>query len=201
MISSSFILSKNDLTLIDSNLDLKSALNILDHGNFLSLPVVEGTSFLGVVSKEKILQQMMDAPNPSTTVASIVRKDIPNLHIEDDVEEAALLLAETNTPFVAMKDENENFVGIITHKTIFKHYANIFGIKKGQKLIINTYDVKGRLALLTDIISKSGANILSLLVDNPNVSTNVVKIIVRVESSDINKLKLEIENNGFSVRQ
>ncbi len=201
MISSNFILSKNDLTLIDSELDLKTALEILDKGNFLSLPVVKNDTFIGVVAKEKVLEQLMDSSNELKLVSSITRSDIPYLNLEDDVEEAAHLLAETNIPFVAMKDDHQHFIGIITHKTIFKHYAQIFGINKGQKLIVNTYDIQGRLALLTDIISKSGADILSLIIDNPNVSTNVLKIIVRVECSDLEKLKSDIENAGFSVRQ
>ncbi len=200
MISLSFILSREKLTLMDSRTDLKSALQIIESGNFLSLPVIEDNSFIGIVSKDKILQATIDAKDTIKYVYQIVRSDIPALTIEDDTEEAALLLAETNTPFVAINDINGSFIGIITHKTIFKHYAHILGINKGHKLIITTYDIKGRLALLTDVISKEGGNILSLVIDNPNVSTNVVKIIVRLEASNIQRIKDAIEASGFSIR-
>ena len=200
MISVNFILSRENLTLMDSKKDLRTALQIIEHGNFLSLPVIEENNFIGVISKEKILQATIDGNDSIRYVYQIARKDIPSLTIEDDMEEAALLLAETNTPFVAVNDIYGSFLGIITHKTIFKHYAHILGINKGHKLVITSYDIKGRLALLTDIIAKGGGNILSLVIDNPNVSTNVVKIIVRLECADIEKLKNTIEESGFSIR-
>lgn len=200
MISMNFILSKENLTLMDSKRDLKKALEIIEQGNFLSLPVIEENNFIGVISKEKILQATIDGNDSIKYVYQIARKDIPSLTIEDDMEEAALLLAETNTPFVAVNDIYGSFLGIITHKTIFKHYAHILGINKGHKLVITSYDIKGRLALLTDIIARGGGNILSLVIDNPNVSTNVVKIIVRLECQDIERLKNTIEESGFSIR-
>lgn len=200
MISLSFILAKENLTLMDSKQDLKTALEIIEKGNFLSLPVVDDTNFIGVISKDKLLQTAIDARDSVKYVYQIARKDIPTLTIEDDMEEAALLLAETNTPFVAINDIYGSFIGIITHKTIFKHYAQILGINKGHKLVITSYDIKGRLALLTDVISKEDGNILSLVIDNPSVSTNIVRIIVRVESKDIEGLKNSIENAGFSIR-
>jgi len=200
VISMNFILSKENLTLMDSKRDLKKALEIIEQGNFLSLPVIEENNFIGVISKEKILQATIDGNDSIKYVYQIARKDIPSLTIEDDMEEAALLLAETNTPFVAVNDIYGSFLGIITHKTIFKHYAHILGINKGHKLVITSYDIKGRLALLTDIIARGGGNILSLVIDNPNVSTNVVKIIVRLECQDIERLKNTIEESGFSIR-
>lgn len=143
---------------------------------------------------------MLAENNSDEQVITIARRDIPHITLENEVEEAARILAETNTPFVAVNNELGDFMGIITHKTIFKHYTQLFGINKGYKLVLNTYDVPGRLAVLTELISKNEGNIISLIVDNPQVSTNVVKIILRVESNNIDKLKTSIENAGFSIR-
>lgn len=200
MISLSFILPKEKLTLIDSKMTLAEALDLIEHNNFLSLPVIKDDTFLGVISKEKILSCMMEDCNGETLVELITRTDIPHIQVSAEMEDAASLLAETNTPFVAVVNEQNQFLGIITHKTIFNHYIRIFGINKGHKLIITTYDTPGRLALLTDVISKAGGNIISLLVDNPNVSFNLVKIVLRVESDNMEKLKEKIEEAGFSIR-
>lgn len=201
MISINFIVPKENLTLIEPDLDLKSTLKIIEEGNFLSLPVVKENKLIGVISKVKLLKAMMEEQNDTITVNDLLKTDIPSLTPYDDVEDAALLLAETNTPFVVINSLEGNFLGIITHKAIFKHYTHLYGINKGHKLVVTTYDIQGRLATLTDIISKSGANIISLLIDDPNVSTNVVKIILRLETNDMDKLKTEIEKSGFSIRQ
>lgn len=57
MISLSFLLAKENLTLIDGSLNLKDALTILESNNFLSLPVVSNNKFIGVVSREQILKK------------------------------------------------------------------------------------------------------------------------------------------------
>ncbi|MBU5677165.1 CBS domain-containing protein [Alkaliphilus sp. MSJ-5] len=201
MISINFIVPKEKLILIDPSLDLKSTLKVIEEGNFLSLPVVKGNKFVGVIAKVKLLKAMMEEKNNNITVNDLIHTDIPSLTLYDSVEDAALLLAETNIPFVVINNTEGEFLGIITHKTIFRHYTHLYGIDKGHKLVITSYDIKGRLAALTDVISKAGANIISLLIDDPNVPTKVVKIIVRIETDNIDEVKKVIENAGFSIRQ
>ncbi|SCY66854.1 CBS domain-containing protein [Alkaliphilus peptidifermentans] len=201
MISLSFILPRKSLTLVESQMTLNYALNLLETGNFLSLPVVKDNKFWGVISKERILRRMMETPDAEILVEEVTRKDMPCLSLANDSEEAALLLANTNIPFIAINDDNGVFLGIITHKTIFKHYASILGINKGHKLVITSYDIKGRLAQLTDIIAKKNGNILSLIIDNPNVSTNVIKIVVRLECENLEEITTAIESAGFSIRK
>jgi len=201
MISINFIVPKEKLTLIEPNLDLKSALKIIEQGNFLSLPVVEGNKFVGVIAKVKLLKAIIEGDSSNITISSLILTDIPSLTLYDNVEDAALLLAETNIPFVVINSAEGEFLGIITHKTIFRHYTHLYRIDKGYKLVVTSYDIKGRLAILTDVISKAGANIISLLIDDPNVPTKVVKIIIRVETDRINKVKEAIEDAGFSIRE
>jgi len=201
MISINFILSKEKLTLIKPGSDLKSALRMIEEGNFLSLPVVDGNKFIGVISKVKLLKTLIDEKDSLVNVDDLITTDIPSLTLYDDAEDAALLLAETNIPFVVINNTEGEFLGIITHKTIFKHYTHLYGIDKGHKIVVTSYDIKGRLAILTDVIAKAGANIISLLIDDPNVPTKVVKIILRIETDRIQQVKQAIENAGFSIRQ
>jgi len=201
MISINFIVPKEKLTLIEPTLDLNSTLKVIEEGNFLSLPVVEGNKFVGVISKVKLLKAMLEENNHTITVNDLIATDIPSLTLYDDAEDAALLLAETNIPFVVINNTEGEFLGIITHKTIFKHYTHLYGIDKGHKIVVTSYDIKGRLAILTDVIAKAGANIISLLIDDPNVPTKVVKIIIRIETDRIQQVKQAIENAGFSIRE
>jgi len=201
MISINFIMPKEKLTLIEPNLDLHSTLEIIEVGDFLSLPVVEKNKFVGVIAMVKLLKAMVEKNNDNITVNDLIITDIPSLTLDDNVEDAALLLAETNIPFVVINNAAGEFLGIITHKTIFRHYTHLYRIDKGHKLVVTSYDIKGRLAILTDVISKAGANIISLLIDDPNVPTKVVKIVIRIETDRIKQVKEAIENAGFSIRE
>ena len=200
MISINFIMKKEQLTLIKPNLDLNSTLKVIEEGNFLSLPVVEENKFIGVIAKEKLLKAIIEK-DTDIAVKDLIHTDIPTLTLYDDVEDAALLLAESNIPFVVINNNEGEFLGIITHKTIFRHYTHLYGINKGHKIVVTSYDFKGRLAILTDVIDKAGANIISLLIDDPNVPMKILKIILRIETDDIVKVRKAIENAGFSIRE
>ncbi len=106
MISINFIVPKEKLILIDPSLDLKSTLKVIEEGNFLSLPVVKGNKFIGVIAKVKLLKAMMEENNNNITVNDLIHADIPSLTLYDSVEDAALLLAETNMLLIILK---ENF--------------------------------------------------------------------------------------------
>ncbi len=200
MISINFIMKKEQLTLIKPDLDLNSTLKVIEEGNFLSLPVVEENKFIGVIAKEKLLKAIIEK-DTDIAVKDLIHTDIPTLTLYDDVEDAALLLAESNIPFVVINNNEGEFLGIITHKTIFRHYTHLYGINKGHKIVVTSYDFKGRLAILTDVIDKAGANIISLLIDDPNVPMKILKIILRIETDDIVKVRKAIENAGFSIRE
>ena len=185
---------------------LEDALDKINSENFLSIPVVDEKRFIGVISKERIFSTYFELGGDredflrNNRVLDLVRTDIPILSVYDDIERAAHTLEPYGIPFVAVTDENGEFAGIITHHTIFKTFVEVFGMNKGHKISVIAYDIPGQIEKLTDIITKMGGNIISLVVLDPKVKTDVKEIVIRIDTDRFVETVDAIRDAGFRVQ-
>lgn len=196
----------NELVYASSNDTLEEALDKINSQNFLSIPVVDDRKFVGVISKEKIYSTYFELGGDRedflkiNKVCDFVRKDIPILRVSDDIEKAAHTLEIYGIPFVAVEDEFGDFTGIITHHAIFKTFVEIFGMDKGKKLSVIAYDIPGQIEKLTDIISKMDGDIISFVVLDPKVKTDVKEIVIRIKTDRFVETVDAIRDAGFRVQ-
>lgn len=207
MLVNALMLAREQLVTSNPDESLKSALKKLEEHNFLSIPVVDGKKFLGVISKEKIFEEYFKGSYndrnsylESVRVKALYYGIIPKVDPLDPVERASRVLETFGIPFVAVVNEREDFLGIVTHYAIFHTFGEIFGINEGRRISVTTYDVPGQLARLTDIVTKTGGDILSLAVLNPNVKIDVKEIVLRVRASNYDILIDRIKDAGFKVQ-
>lgn len=196
----------SELVYASSNDTLEEALDKINSENFLSIPVVDDRKFVGVISKEKIYSTYFELGGDRedflkmNKVCDLVRRDIPILSVADDIEKAAHTLEIYGIPFVAVIDEFGDFAGIITHHTIFKTFVEIFGMDKGKKLSVIAYDIPGQIEKLTDIISKMDGDIISFVVLDPKVKTDVKEIVIRIKTDRFVETVDAIRDAGFRVQ-
>ena len=203
-----YMLGKEKLTTLDLEESVESALEKIEKGNFLSLPVLDNDEFKGYLMKESIYRNYFDYKcNSKDEYLKNVRvKDIfidsyKAIGTEDLVEEASYLLKEFRTPFLPVFDKNDKFVGILTHTAIFDVFSQVIGLGQGTRLIVDLYDIPGQAATLTDIIRKQKINIINFAALDTKV-LDVYKVILRVETKDdkeLNRLVEKIESEGFKV--
>lgn len=203
-----YMLGKEKLTTLDLEESVESALEKIEKGNFLSLPVLDNDEFKGYLMKESIYRNYFDYKcNSKDEYLKNVRvKDIyidsyKAIGTEDLVEEASYLLKEFRTPFLPVFDKNDKFVGILTHTVIFDVFSQVIGLGQGTRLIVDLYDIPGQAATLTDIIRKQKINIINFAALDTKV-LDVYKVILRVETKDdkeLNRLVEKIESEGFKV--
>jgi acetoin utilization protein AcuB len=188
---------------------LAIALQKIESNNFLSIPVVNNNAFYGVIFKERIYREFFNSDVASkeqylnnSKVIELASTDIPFAYENQLIEEVAFILKESRIPFVPVlnNEQEKKFVGIITHTVIFDRFTDLFGTKRGYRLALSSFDMKGQLAKLTELIYRSNGNIISLVVIDPHVM-GVMQIVVRVETSQIDKLKATLKESGFKIAQ
>lgn len=200
------MLHKEELITATPEDSLKTALNKINERNFLSIPVVEGKKFAGVISREKIFEEYFEIGGNredylnNTKIKKIIRADIPSVKPQDEIEKAAQALINYGVPFVAVINEMDDFEGIITHFTIFKEFLNILGIDRGKRLSVIAYDIPGQIAKLSEIISRHGGDILSFVVLDPKVKTEVKEIVVRIRADNFAEIVEAVSKAGFRVQ-
>ncbi|MBE6083340.1 CBS domain-containing protein [Sporanaerobacter sp. PP17-6a] len=200
------MLTKDKLTVVYLDEDMRSALKKIDEGDFLSLPVFDRNNFKGILMKEAIYRYYYDSDfcgNKSKFLDDVKVKDIYSINFKsirenEPIEDASYLLNELRTPFLPVFDARNNFVGILTHKAIFDAFSEMFGLGEGTRITVNLLDVPGQLAKLTEIIRKENVNILNIAVMDAKIM-DVYKVVIRINTKDVENIIEKIEKSGFKV--
>lgn len=207
MFIKNYLLPKSRLTAVFLDETLDSATKKLNEGNFLSLPVFdtpEMDNFVGILMKEAIYRAYFEGENMSRedflkkTVREIYSDQFEKIHENDPIEKASSLLGSIGTPFLPVFNWEETFVGIVTHYALFNAYTVLFGLGKGERIVVTIFDIPGQLARLTNVIQKAGVNIVSLVLDDPEI-LDIQQVFLTVETSDLNALIEKLTAEGFRV--
>jgi len=197
------MLTKENVITLNTSTTMKEALEMIEEKGFLTLPVIGEDGFKGCISTYDIYKEFVNGSEEvkNESIGKYMRTDIPVVDSEQVVEKVSGLFAVKNIPFIPVVNENRQIEGIVTQKALFDSLSKLFGYHKGIRLTVHSPEVKGRISLLSNAIKKSNGNIISLVVNDLDVFTKLKEIIVRIEADDVNKVKENIEKEGFRVVQ
>lgn len=203
-----YMLERKKLTTVDLDESIESALEKINKGDFLSLPVLDGEEFKGILMKEAIYRKYFelgcterDRYLKENKVRDLYSDNYKSIQEGELVENASYLLKELRTPFLPVFDLDGKFKGILTHVAIFDAFSEVFGIGRGTRIVVTVYDMPGQLARLLEVIKKQNINVLNFATVDAKV-IDVFKVVVRVDTKDENQVKSlikSIEDGGFKV--
>lgn len=194
---------KADLSTVSSGDTLKSAIDKMRDASIQSIPVVNGNKFMGIIVKDKILEVCLASGDPERelsekTVETLI-DDIPVMQEGSSFESIVNVLRERDAVFIAITDAKENFLGIVTHKSIFDELTDILGLNNGRKLTIYLYDIPGQLAKISQVFARHNANIQNLVARNPKTKLDIKEVILRIDDSVAEEIRRDLEKAGYRV--
>lgn len=199
------VLSKDKLVMLQVEDNISNALDKIIKGDFLSLPVLDGDKFVGILMKETIFRHYFEEGNTDkekylreTKVKDLCKTDVKTINENVFIENASYLLNEIRTPFLPVLNNKGNFIGILTHSSIFNAFSGILGFNEGTRITINVYDIPGQIAKLTETIRKANVNIANFAIMDAKVM-DVYKVVIRVNTANVDELIEKIEKAGFKV--
>lgn len=205
MFIKNLMLPKDELTIVNPKNSVREALNLMENNGFLSIPVVDGDSFLGVISKGNIYEyyyqntiQNKDVLD-EILVEEVMVKGVPVVSPEARIEEAAHFLATKNTFFLAVIDARGVMKGIVTHNVIFQQFSEVFGENNGYGLSVIAYDIPGQISKISKIISENNGHIISFVVVDLKSITKVKEIILRLHADDMDLIRRKLKESGFKI--
>lgn len=181
-----------------------SAMKMIDEYHLLSMPVVEGKKFIGVLSKQHTYECFFKEYDCSKEayfdlkVKELMKSKVETVDKEMRIDEAAAKFIASKVRFIPVTDKKGNLEGIITQQAIFKYYQKLFG-SNYNTLTILCHDYKGVFAKICEIIAKAGGSIKNIV----NVDTEVMGIqefFLRIDTDDFGKVVKELEKNKYDVR-
>lgn len=192
------------LTTISVDNTVEEAMKIIDEQGLLSLPVVSGQEFIGVLSKqymyEEYFKNFSGAKDAFTSkkVQEFMKTKIDTIGENTRIEEAAAKFITSKVRFIPITNDKNVLLGIVTQQAVFKEYQKIFG-NKHNSMAIYTYDIKGVLGKICELISKEGGDICNMMVI-PTEVMDLAEVFLRVEAPDFERVVRALERRGYDVR-
>lgn len=197
------ILEKSQLTLINAEDSVKTAMEKLDEKNFMSLPVVEGDKFVGYIMRADLYEAYYNKDLSKDEFLSLkteefIKSDINSLDPDDGIDRASYAIEKLNIPFLPVINVDGVFLGILTHAAIFKAFSDLFNLGKGKQMIVYIFNIPGQLSRLLNVFRREDVNVASMVVMDAKVM-GILKVLVRVETDNIQDISEKVEKEGFKI--
>lgn len=182
---------------------VKAAIDIINEHGLLSLPVVDGQEFVGVLSKQFLFESYFEEGCGKQEflekrVQDFMKTKIETIPVDLRIEEAAVMFITSKVRFIPITDAHNQLVGIVTQQAVFKQYQKMFG-HKHNSMVIYSYDSRGALAKVCETIAKAGGDIRNMLVMQTDVM-HLVEIFLLVDAPDFDKVVKALTKQKFDVR-
>jgi acetoin utilization protein AcuB len=200
-----YMIPVGKLELSKESESVRETLEKMKEGSFKTLPVVDNSNhFIGVIHESSLyeayfynevdIEEFMNAE-----IRPLVKKDIESIHKNADFLQVILSMEKMDIHFLPCVDDQQRFLGIVTRNNIFQAFESAFGYNQDGYLIeIVTIDAKGQLARLAKTISLTNSNIVSTI-QFDLVVANLERVIVKVQTDNIDNLLEKISDEGFRV--
>lgn len=207
MIIQALMTPRPDVHAISPDDTLAKALKDLESLGFTTLPVLDGTKFLGVITRRKIFESYFKGQEQDRE--DFLNKNFVRDHIITEVQTASStdLLDEVLFKFLDSRFDflpvisDGRFMGIVTRNSMLNAFIKGAGLnKRAHRLAILVNDFKGTLAKLATLISNQDADILGIVTFDPEVM-NLKFIELTVRTDHFKRLVDVLAMNGFSVRE
>lgn len=183
---------------------VEEAMKIIDEQGLLSLPVVKEREFIGVLSKQYLFEEYFKNFTGTKEafmqrrVEEFMKAKMDTIGENTRIEEAAALFITSKVRFIPITNDRNMLLGIVTQQAVFKEYQKIFG-NKHNSMAIYTYDIRGVLGKICELIAKEGGDICNMMVIPTDV-LDLAEIFLRVEAPDFERVVRALERHGYDVR-
>jgi CBS domain-containing protein len=186
---------------------LEKALADLEGHGFTTVPVVEGPTFTGVITRRRIFEDYFKSDSGDRQ--GFLRNNLVKDHLITDaqmadsndlLDEVLFKFLESRYDFLPVISDGR-FIGIVTRNAMLNAFIKGMGLnKKAHKIAVLVNDFKGTLAKLTALISNQDADILGIVSFDPEIM-NLKFVEITVRTDHFRNLVDTLELNGFSVRE
>lgn len=193
---------KNEVKYCESTFTVKEAYEYLKETGYRSVPVLSegGKKFEGLIYKVHLLDYLYEEKgSPEASIDSLVKNQDAFIYEEDSFFKTFLTIRRL--PFIAVLNENEQFLGIITHANVMDVLEDSFGMKTGgYTLTIATIEHKGAIKDLVTLLKDINIDGM-LTLDNGEkyLRRIIVNLPGELSPEKVKALVAKIEEKEFRV--
>lgn len=198
-----------DVVTVTSDVKVTDAVDLMESNDFHRLPVVSDGKFVGLITEDIIATNSpsqvsslsiyeMNYIFDKMVVKDLMRKDVTTINEEMLLEEAALLMAEHDITVLPVLNDQNEVIGIVTHKDIFKALIELTGYSdEGARiLIVKEQDRLGVIAEISKALADNEINLTHIFVNRPD---NTIEITIQTTGPNAKNARNVVEALGYEV--
>ncbi|WP_226683326.1 cyclic di-AMP binding protein CbpA [Sutcliffiella horikoshii] len=193
---------KHDVEYCEPTYTVKQAYEKIKDTGYRCIPILtnDGNTFLGLVYKVHLLDYLYEQKgSPDDSLEVLVKNQDAFIFEEDSFFKAFFTIKRL--PFIAVLNEENEFLGILTHANVMDVLADSFGMKTGgYTLTIATIEHKGAIKDLVSMLKD--VNIDGMLtLDNGEkyLRRIIVNLPAELPQEKVNKLVKKLGEKEFRV--
>jgi acetoin utilization protein AcuB len=191
---------------------LSDALSLMKEKGIKHVPVVKAGKLKGIFSDRDIKEY---SPSKATSldiyelhyilaktkVKEMMTSGVITTTSDAPVEEAAMIMLDRSIGCLPVLD-NDNLVGIISDKDIYRALVDITGVRHGgNRICVTIEDRAGSIKEVADIVRNHSFHLQGILTSYEGVKDGFRKVVIRTTGrGDFNSLKAEIEGTFKSCQ-
>jgi len=160
------------------------------------LPIVNNRQLLGLISEDDILN--FDATEDVGSYS--LSLSAPYVHTGDHIYEVMRVLAEYQLTLIAVVDNENNYVGVVTQEDLLRYFAGMASfVDPGSIIILETHRHDYSLAEVARIVESENAVILSSFVSSAPDDTEL-NITIKVNTQNISRITATFARFNYTIK-
>ena len=182
---------------IDTNIDLHINNDRLFSFPFENIPVISDNKLLGYVHKN-IFKENFSIEKIQENLICYDKHDLINS--EDHLFNIVNQIVNHKNKFLVVTDEDEEYLGIIEAESIFDQLGSFSTFSSAGTLLMLEVSIWNySFHQISGIIESENTKILGILIDDKNVEDNKLKIILKIESNNVERIIASFERYGYDI--
>ncbi|MBW8051912.1 MAG: CBS domain-containing protein [Cytophagales bacterium] len=176
---------------------VQKVLNWMEEFRIDHLPVIENQQYLGLVSEETILQSSKtDVP------ISTFRFEYQDIYVQQyqhfyDVIKIAI---DNKIPIIAVLDEFNKFLGVITVKDTVSAFAGMSAIQSpGGIIVLSLKEIDYSLSEISRLVESNDAKILSSYISTDELDISKLKLTLKLNKVDLSPIIATFERFNYNI--
>lgn len=161
------------------------------------LPVVDGESYLGMVS-DKFIYDLNLVDEPIGKEAE--RFDTTHVHEDQHIFEVALLMYKLKLSVIAVLSAEHEYIGAITLYDLSRRFARYFSLQEmGGIVVLEVNETDYSLSQISQIIESNDTKILSFFM-NRLPGTHTLELVLKLDKEDLSPVLQALMRYDYNVK-
>ena len=187
----------NDFPVLSPNDKGKKAVEIMENYMVSHLAVVENNAFVGLITLDDVYDFDLFETSIKNFKHPLIHTYIYDFHHIFNVLKSFNLF---NITIAAVIDENQQFLGTITQKSLIKSFSDIMSIKEdGFSFEMSMNMVDFSATEICNLVEKNAGKVLSLYIDNDK-NIRQIKVYLKIQTKDLASIQQSFERYEYNYQ-